>query len=79
MPSRATQSLKVIKRKEPKTNGSYILISKKTGFMDVTINNTRYYYNNVQTYSKNTNNIYYKAVDAATPNAKKTIVIRRIG
>lgn len=43
--ARASQRLIIIKNKNPRTPGSGILISKKTGFQDVTINGKRYYYN----------------------------------
>lgn len=48
MPSRARQGVTVIKNKNPKKPGTYILISKKTGYIDVWIGNNHYYYSNVQ-------------------------------
>lgn len=43
--NRATQSVTIIRNRNSNT-GRYILISRKTGFMDVTVNGQRFYYNN---------------------------------
>lgn len=78
MPSRATQGVRVIKNKNPKKPGSYVLIAKKTGFIDVTINNKRYYYNaSLTNQSMTQKNIAQQFINQNTPNKKKTIVISR--
>lgn len=73
MPSYARQGLRIIKRKKPKNNGSYILIARKTGFVDVWIGNKHYYYNSKET---NIEKIIEDA-DAKEQKKKGVIVIRR--
>lgn len=45
MPSYARQGATVIRRKDRKNKGNTILISRKTGFMDVWVNGQHFYYN----------------------------------
>lgn len=82
MPSSAKQILVVASKKKGNTKGT-IAVIKNTGYLNLYINGVHYFYNNAKSYSPNIQNIYYKAVDAATQQAnkttKKTIVIRRIG
>lgn len=80
MPSRARQGVTVIKNKNPKKPGTYILISKKTGYIDVWMGNNHYYYSNVQKNVKPKDvNIEKIIEDAESKEAKRNglIVIRR--
>lgn len=76
MSARAKQSLKVIKNKNPRNPGSYILISAKTGYINVTINGTQYYYNKKAT-STNGKAPTLKSVLASTSNSKKKVIVVR--
>lgn len=78
MPSRAYQGVWIIKKKNPKT-GRYILISKRTGFKDVWIGDTHYYYNYTATGQNFDNLDIAKIVQdyQDRQNGKKVIVVRR--
>lgn len=74
----ASQRLIIIKNKNPKKPGSYILISKKTGFKDVTINGKRYYYNIHQKYEKSKDIKFENIVkENIKIRSKPKIVVRR--
>lgn len=80
MPSRARQNAVVVRNKKPKSPGTYLLISKRTGFMDVTINGKRYYYNASATNQPMTQkNIVQRVVNQNTKNQRRTITTTRKG
>ncbi len=79
MPSRATQRVVIVKNKKPRKPGTYLLIAAKTGFMDVTIGNQRFYYNYKETSNNGSVPSMKKAVNnqAQKSKKKKIIVIRK--
>lgn len=82
MPSRKWQQGIIVESKKKNSNGQrqYVLVAKKTGFMDVTINGTRYYYNASATNQPMTQrNIVQRVVNQNTTNQRRTITITRKG
>lgn len=79
MPSRQSQQVKIVNLKNKKTGQNrYVMVAKKTGFIDVTIANKRYYYNaSLTNQSMTQKNIAQQFINQNTPNKKKTIVISR--
>lgn len=80
MPSYARQGLRVIRNKNPRNKGSYILISKKTGYIDVWVNGKHYYYNSKQTnvdVSKINIERIIEDAESKEQRSKGIIVIRR--
>lgn len=79
MPSRAKQQLIVLNRKDGKTKGTIIIV-KKTGFLDLTINGHHYYYNtkgkNVDLSKVDINRII-EDVEAKEAKRRGVIVIRK--
>ena len=76
--ARAFQSLRVIRlnsdTKKPVLN---ILVSKKTGYMNVTINGTLFYYNLTQAF-KDPNDIDFDEIaNYQNTTGKKVIVVKR--
>lgn len=80
MPSRATQKLTVIRNKNSKNTGNILLIMAKTGYVDVTVNGQRFYYNAKSTNQPMTQrNIVQRVVNQNTTNQRRTITITRKG
>lgn len=80
MPSRQSQRVKIINFKDKTTGRNYyLMIGARTGFRDVWIGDTHYYYNYTNTYNDpadiDVNQVIQDYNDQE--NAKKTIVIRR--
>lgn len=78
MPSHARQGVTVIRRKDRKSKGNVILISKKTGFMDVWVNGQHFYYN-YKKYGVDPSKINWEEMQrqAQEMGKKGVIVIRR--
>lgn len=77
MGSRAYQKVTVVAQKK-RNKGQLLLVTKKTGFVDVTINGKRYYYNEKQTWDS-VNELNLKEAFGATKSANKkgTIVVNK--
>lgn len=77
MPSRATQGAIVIRNKNARKKGSYILITARTGFMDVWVNGTHFYYNNSTSQSMDKTIDITKTTQPKQQNQKQTIIITK--
>lgn len=73
----ASQRLSIFRNRNPRSPGSYLLISKKTGFMDVWINGVHYYYNSMQEGDLSKVDVNQLAQEALPQQPKKTIVVVR--
>lgn len=87
--SRVHQSLHVIKQKGASLNqafdtGNYLIVVKKTGYLNLTIGNQRYYYDERTNPSEIDNSVIIVAFAGGkkkkakvTPKKKRTITIRK--
>lgn len=78
MPSRARQGVGVYKNKNSRKKGSYLLIAKKTGYMDIWVNGQHFYYN-YKKYGVDPSKINWEEMQrqAQEMGKKGVIVIRR--
>lgn len=80
MPSQVSQSGFIISTTNKKTGKkTYILVSKKTGFRDVTINGKRFYYNANATFKKAKDISFEKIIkdNSKYETLKQKIIVRR--
>lgn len=77
MGSRASQGVKVLAQKK-RDKGQLLLVTKKTGFVDVTINGKQYYYDEKQEW-KTINELNLREAFGGTTSANKkgTIVVTK--
>lgn len=81
MPSKKSQAVRIISARSKKTGKTYyIMIAKRTGFLDVWIGNKHYYYNYNQK-NINPNNLdidkIVEDVQAREEKKRGVIIIRR--
>lgn len=75
--SRAYQGMAIFERKKPKT-GRGLVLMKRTGFVDVTVNGTRFYYNDKYKYSDISKvDLFNIQTDQENKNKKGIIVVSR--
>lgn len=72
--SRAFQGIALFGRSEPKT-GKMLWLSARTGYVDVTINGTRFYYNSKYQYDDVSKFNLSTILESETNKGKKGIII----
>lgn len=78
MPSRQRQAVKIINLRRKNTNENYyFMIAQRTGFIDVTVANQRFYYNEHQSASLDQKDVLEGTINSARP--RRTITITRKG
>lgn len=80
MPSRTWQQGIILKGRPRKGKTPYILIARRTGFMDVWIGDQHFYYNYARSYNNSDDFDVQQAVEEfneSQSSKKQTIVIRR--